>query len=68
MKEDHEQELNRAYKLGQSAGLDSAARILGEAAQEVFLRDDDVKATLLRGYCKKIEALANKVKPPERMG
>lgn len=68
MSDKHEEELDRAYKLGQSTGLETAARILGEAAQGAFLSDEDAKATLLRGYCNKMRALADEVAPPKRMG
>lgn len=61
-----EDELDRAYKLGESSGLEIASGFLMETAAGYFKRKSDDEAGLLRRLAMELEAKAKERHPGER--
>lgn len=60
--EENQKELNEAYELGASAGLEQASGVVLERAMEAFLSKQP-EATMLRGLSDKLKKLAEKRHP-----
>ena len=58
-----EEDLNRTYQVGISAGLGEAAKFLRDHASRCFINNRDEEARLLRGFANTLDTMAKEKHP-----